>query len=95
MIYRWKGKRAPMNKVMPAMIECPFCSLPMPPYSTERPYCNRTCFDAHINETLEAYFDNSKTRIVDSKYMRAPIPLPPVSNKAGKHHKIDCSCFKC
>ena len=81
--------RTPMNTIMPSMIECPFCSLPVPPYSTERPYCNRACFDGHISEALDAYFDNSKTRVVNRSVRQV------VAINGSKHHKLDCSCYKC
>jgi hypothetical protein len=41
--------------LLPALIECPFCELPVDPGNRlEEPYCSRKCFDAHVDEAVEA-----------------------------------------
>lgn len=83
-----------MTEILPPMIQCPYCDLPIPVDSTDRPYCDRRCFDAHVNMALvNDMRGTARIAHVIEKIHR-------VSNHVGKYsvprqHCTNCTCHEC
>lgn len=68
------------------MTECPYCSLPPYDDSPDFPYCNRVCFDAHIDRAIKA----DRVNHTISKVKR--IAIAPHNKQA---HRTSCLCHEC